>query len=371
MFGAMVDRQGLKWFASWSDALEILDDSGPTPSFTHLWYDVANPADRDTLGHTWGWGMAADPDGGRWIGSDSPCLGCGEETAPIGIDHYSSAGTLVRTYAVDNTPTMLGNQIRAIEFDRDGRMWVGYGFGGATGFLRPSTPGGDLVRVRDLRLLTDEARDVFGIGAYGDSIWVLSSDSLRLFRDFGAAAPVSYPTLASVPQPGAVHPLEVTRDGSVWTAADGGLRVHRPGADPEDFTPANSPLAGSTVRSIRAEPGSGAVWIATQGGLNRYDPDWVAPPPQPLASLRVTVYPNPVELTGLGFGLRLSGEGTSYRGAVHGLDGRRVRRIAVPANGAVAWDGRDDHGALVRPGVYFLHLEAGGRTATARVVVLR
>jgi hypothetical protein len=122
---------------------------------------------------------------------------------------------------------------------------------------------------------------------------------------------------------------------------------------------------------VRAEPGTNAVWIGTANGLNRLDIDYTPPAPPPLQALRVRVWPNPVSLTGLGFTLRLSGDGTSYRGSVYSLDGRRVRDVTVSANGAVAWDGRDDTGALVPPGVFFLRVEAGGRHATARVVVLR
>lgn len=60
---------------------------------------------------------------------------------------------------------------------------------------------------------------------------------------------------------------------------------------------------------------------------------------------------------------------------VHDVSGRNVRALAASATLAagrheVAWDGRDDSGASVAPGVYLVRLEAGGRTLTRRIVRL-
>lgn len=65
----------------------------------------------------------------------------------------------------------------------------------------------------------------------------------------------------------------------------------------------------------------------------------------------------------------------TMRLTIHDLAGRRVRHLADGAMGEgahdVAWDGRDDAGARVAPGVYLARLEADGRSAAVRVVVLR
>jgi subtilisin family serine protease len=55
----------------------------------------------------------------------------------------------------------------------------------------------------------------------------------------------------------------------------------------------------------------------------------------------------------------------------------RLQYTASPAGpgerfaGSATWDGRDDGGRTVRPGVYFITLEAGVQRATVRVVSLR
>lgn len=59
---------------------------------------------------------------------------------------------------------------------------------------------------------------------------------------------------------------------------------------------------------------------------------------------------------------------------VFGVDGRVVRRLPEVARNAgrhqVSWDGRDEAGRRIAPGVYFLSLKAGEFSATHRVVRL-
>jgi hypothetical protein len=59
---------------------------------------------------------------------------------------------------------------------------------------------------------------------------------------------------------------------------------------------------------------------------------------------------------------------------VYDVSGRMVRRLQAPApgtEGTVSWDGRDDRGAPVPAGVYFMRLADGERFGTAKVVVVR
>jgi flagellar hook assembly protein FlgD len=55
--------------------------------------------------------------------------------------------------------------------------------------------------------------------------------------------------------------------------------------------------------------------------------------------------------------------------------GRRVRTLADGAGTAgahsAAWDGHDDAGRAVPPGIYFAALNLGDARATSRLVVLR
>jgi hypothetical protein len=55
--------------------------------------------------------------------------------------------------------------------------------------------------------------------------------------------------------------------------------------------------------------------------------------------------------------------------------GRRVRTLVrgqrPPGRQSVRWDGRDDGGATVHSGVFFLRLESAGRSAVVRFTLLR
>jgi len=64
------------------------------------------------------------------------------------------------------------------------------------------------------------------------------------------------------------------------------------------------------------------------------------------------------------------------RARVHDMQGRRVRmawegELAKGESVTVSWDGRDDSGARVPPGIYYIALTVGGETTSARVVVLQ
>jgi hypothetical protein len=59
---------------------------------------------------------------------------------------------------------------------------------------------------------------------------------------------------------------------------------------------------------------------------------------------------------------------------IYDVEGRRVRRLATSAEGpgehSITWDGTDDLGRRVHPGIYFCRIKAGGRSATRKVAML-
>ncbi len=60
---------------------------------------------------------------------------------------------------------------------------------------------------------------------------------------------------------------------------------------------------------------------------------------------------------------------------IHDSQGRRVREVFTAGECQsfveIEWDGKDDKGARVRPGIYFASLRSQGQKATVRVVCLR
>jgi hypothetical protein len=359
-FSLLVDKQGRKWVGNWGSAMESFDDDVSPPQFSH------NQPAGD--GHTFGWSAASDSSGGRWFGMDWP-----GDVAPIGIEYYDSAGVYLANYRPQNTDAMPSSMVRALLVDQPhGNLWAGYRGKGVTVFKLPATPGGPLVLAPGGGLSAINTLDIFGIAAHKDSIWVMSTDDLRRFHaptllQIGATLP-----LVGSPAPiGACHPLDVGPDGTVWVGTDAGVHAYGQGGSIVEYTMLNSPLAGDVVRAIRVDPVSGVVWIGTATGLSRFDPAYVPPAPPALPTLEARAYPNPVWLTGAGLTLHLSGNAVSYRGAVYDASGRKLHGFDDVRDQEVFWDGRDASGDLVRPGVYFVRVEAGGHARTLRVALLR
>jgi hypothetical protein len=368
--GALVDPLGYKWIGVWSGPLARFFDEIEPPFFQNIVFQSGNPDTVDL--HSLVWSAAADSnkgvDAGRWFGLDTNSRGDPNKN-PIGIDLYDTAGTLRRSFQ-PGYPGLRNGQVRALAVDESGVMWVGYASNSNAGLSTFPVPAvlGDSIRLSDVA--DTKLIDCFGIQIYGDSVWVLATDGLHRFNRI-TQLEITRLDLAGPPAPrGAVHPLAVAADGSVFVGTTRGVRWHRRGLAPVDFTPDNSPIANFEVRALFVEP-SGVLWVGTSSGINRFDPHFVPPPAPVLPSLHVTVYPNPSWRTRAGFALKLRGEATRYEGEIYDINGRLVHRFVIDGNDRVMWNGFDTDGRGVGAGVYFLRVRGGGAEATTRIVVLR
>ncbi len=365
-YSLQVDGFGRKWIGSWDASMARLDDSGPIPSVANYFIPLAA---RDSLAkHTYGWASCMDSSGYLYFGLDTPDRGGVE---PAGIDVYTPDGDWLINYRTVSTG-IIDNQVRALAVDRNGRLWAGFpSLGVAHADL--ATTGPQRLTLPTFTSMGGEfaSLDIFGIAAYGDSIWVLTTSSLRRIRA-STQFPVSQLDIPAGPAPrGAVHPLDVAADGSVWVGSVDGVRLYPRTGGFQDFKVDNSPLADNEVRTVRVDRATGAVWIATAAGLHRYDPAYTPPPAPQLPRLEFTAYPNPVSTSGAGFQLRLRGNASTYEGEVIDLRGTRVRRFRADGENRIVWDGRDEDGRLVPAGIYFLRARGDGAEAAKRVVVLR
>lgn len=354
-----VDAQERKWFGMWGVAVEVLDDSVDPPQVIHNQYG-------GTRMPTKLWASARDSlHDGMWFGGDTDCLGCQNYT-PIGLYYYNRLGLDSLNLRQDSLPQIRGTKVHGLTVDRGGRVWVGYTGEGIQYFDWPA-PGGAF---NFNTVSASENFDVQALVAHGDSIYAMTTRDVRIYNRYTAAFRDSF-LLPSVPARLPLNPLAIGRDGTVYVGSTAGLRARRRDGSIVDYDISNSPIAGNSVQAVRVDPASGALWIGTQSGLSRFDPAYTPPPPPPPPDqLAVSVYPNPVATSGMGIALRIHGNGGAYEGVVLDLSGREVHRFRGAGNQGVIWDGRHQGGHRVRPGIYFVRVVSGGKSATRRVVVV-
>ena len=109
--------------------------------------------------------------------------------------------------------------------------------------------------------------------------------------------------------------------------------------------------------------------------------------PDKLPDESLKIFPNPF-VTNLNISLSVqkepttlySGQGESLRGIgsvkIYDVKGRLVRTVLEeeflnPGDYSMGWDGKDENGTMVQPGVYYCKLQIGDKSITKRVVLLR
>ena len=362
VFMIFVDSRGLKWIGDWGSSISKLDDSGAVPAFTH-YFDVAEGG--FVIENTFGWSTAEDASGRVWMGLDTSHAG--SDPLPRGLHRFLPDGSRT-TFNPQNGAAMSSSErVRAVAFAPGPgfEMWVGYANDGIDIFTDPtlSTLSGRI----DTNLGPNS--DVWGIAFHGDSVWVGHAGGLTRFSRADRQRKESIGTQAPTPR-GAVHPLALDPGGGVWWATQAGLYHRRTDRSVEVFNAANSPILSDEIYAVVVDPVTSDVWIGTDSGVNRYDPDATSGGPGPGVAT-FTTYPNPAYLSAAGvrlFGVGLSG---AFRGRVVDLRGRVVRTLRGNAGTGGLWDATDEEGRRVAPGLYFIAVTQGGVTRTGRVLLVR
>ncbi|MBM3286401.1 MAG: hypothetical protein FJY88_03480 [Candidatus Eisenbacteria bacterium] len=123
-----------------------------------------------------------------------------------------------------------------------------------------------------------------------------------------------------------------------------------------------------TIDEVLQQPSAGVTHFSRRAQTLNLDPAAAPEAPQPQSA--ILAYPNPSRgaVCLVMDGSRIAENG---RLDVVDLQGRRVRSLgAVASGGVLVWDGRDDSGARVAPGVYFLRPYGEPRRA-AKLLMLR
>ncbi|MFN8587197.1 MAG: choice-of-anchor D domain-containing protein [Candidatus Eisenbacteria bacterium] len=171
------------------------------------------------------------------------------------------------------------------------------------------------------------------------------------------------------PQSGTVQPRFQVEGGALQNA---GPAIALPyGSALERAVRSTPPLAVGILATARGA----APFVATWDHLHVTTSATTGVEGGPAAVLHTQLLPSAPHParggTSVRFALATAGRTTV---SLYGVDGRAVRQLAdgwlAAGVHAIAWDGRDERGGRVAPGVYFLRLQAGTHRETARLVVV-
>jgi hypothetical protein len=271
--------------------------------------------------------LALDPDLGARPGDDR--LGVDEATGLVWVTDPDSGAV---GYVLTDLPQGARASVRQ--------------FSSSRGFYRPDPPG-DSAAYAELAAGQDSLT-----GQPGDVRFVLGVGSVELRREVVLGLVVlRAPTLDALRKAAASVPRTGMVDAARGEASRTGItRFHLAQAAPE-------PTRAGGVRSISP---------AEVPGLQRS-----AAPAPAAPSLRELVRAHGI--TALAFAVP-DGESVRVRVSVYDARGRIVRHLVdetqEPGAYRVQWDGEDERGAKVAPGVYVAVMEAPGFRATTRLVVV-
>ena len=169
----------------------------------------------------------------------------------------------------------------------------------------------------------------------------------------------------------------------VWLGSSLGLNVYlqqdvifdEP-AIAEDFNQMIRNQESLRVNRILVDNNTGCLWVATNYGLFRCEGGVTNYGSSP-SSETLRVYPNPfrpgdVGVSGADNRMRILPESLANdaRVAIYDLNGVFVRDFTLREI-EDGWDGRNESGGLVAPGVYLVLANGGGTSARGKVVVIR
>jgi len=227
------------------------------------------------------------------------------------------------------------NNVRALEFDQQNRLWIG--------------------TLRGLRVL-------FNVGGFFEEGANIDSQPIIILED-GVAQELLFE------QP--ITDIEVDGSNNKWiaTATSGVFYVSSNGQETLlRFTKDNSPLPADNVQDIAIDPFSGEVYFATINGLVAYRGTATAPRDNLEA---VYAYPNPVR-PGFEGNVTIDGLTADANVKITDLEGNLVFE-ETSSGGSVQWDTRAFGRYKVATGVYLVLIttEDALETKVHKIMIVR
>lgn len=180
-----------------------------------------------------------------------------------------------------------------------------------------------------------------------------------------------------------VYDLEFDGLGNLWVATDRGLNKIDPDGNISAFTTADawqsalypssviSPLPAAVCKALAFDAVSNALWIGTDNGIARLDVSAPVHVSTPLSKL--ILYPNPIYVARGDNELHIARISGPVTIRVFTIEGELVHEVSGVVDGGVAWDlyPLTSNSFPARSGVYIVRVSNGGQSEVRKVAVVR
>jgi hypothetical protein len=383
----LYDSQGYLWCNSLTYDLDRIDVGDPLDKDDDLWMHFTPGT--GTIASNRFIRAGEDPGGNRWFMSDD----VGFESGMWGINIGSSAGDDWLIVDPGSYPQMEGGNIFDCTFDEDGAYIAMRGYGvmywRTGGFDWPTLVSGSgdyWITVLGENQLPSTELWAIERGPDG-SIWVGTSAGLVRY-DQGEIDSFTVKNSSNEEGliGGTVYDLVFDGRGGLWVATNKGLnRIDPDGTISAAYTTALewqnelnliyraeeviSPLPDHSCRALAYDPSGGFIWVGTENGMARLDSNEPQEIELPLSDM--ILYPNPVYSGRGDDALRIANISSPVEIRVYNLEGELVHEVSGVTEGDVAWDLLTLNGFQASSGIYIVQVKGAGGTSMRKVAVIR
>ncbi len=381
-FAVLFDSNGFLWCNSANFDLDMLEVNDPFDKGDDIWRHFSLD-DGTTISSDRFFKAKEDPAGNRWFMADDieqSTHGYGVSIANAGASSWLSINPITK-------PEMTGGSVFDCVFQGNSVYLAirGYGvqrwFAGGFDWASLVDDSDDYwITLIDQQDLTNTVISCIALGD-DNTLWVGTAGGLVRYSSGITTTLNTGDGLIG----NSITDLEIDSYGSVWVATDKGINKLDPDGNVlETFTTALlwqeefqftypssviSPLPSHHCNALEYDPESDFLWIGTENGAARLDVTPVAEEVIPLSTM--ILYPNPVHISRGDETLRISRISGTVDVRVYNIEGELVHEASNVSDGEDIWDILTINGYRARSGIYLVRITNGKSTEIRKVAVIR